>query len=472
MSRKIVFLFLFFLCFLHATTEADNFSLSDTTKHFKSNKIIIGRIESCGNKRTKEKIILRELIFHANDTIRADKLDEIIKESRQNLLNTSLFNFVTISYEIRDSIFADVSISVLERWYIWPVPVAELVFRNFNSWLQTGDFERINYGFFLKDNNFRGRKESLYLLLRFGYDELYSLSYQIPYINRKQTLGIGFNVGYIRNKEIAYNTVDNKLLYVDEHPQIKYNASIQLLFRPNIYNTHFAELYYNHFFLNDTLNKLNSDFSRGVKSPEFLTFHYRFKNDLRDDKPYPLNGHYFDIDFYKSGLMFETKNPNIIFLHSSYSKYFKLSEKFYAASGIIGGFASKREQPYYLSTGIGFGHDNIRGFDYYVINGQHYGIGKLNLKYVLLSPHIYTVKFIPSEKFSKIHYAFYVNLFADGGYAYDDNYYKGNFLANQFLYSSGVGLDFVTYYDKVLRLEFTINKLKETGLFINFIAPI
>ena len=47
-----------------------------------------------------------------------------------------------------------------------------------------------------------------------------------------------------------------------------------------------------------------------------------------------------------------------------------------------------------------------------------------------------------------------------------------SFLDNKFIFGTGIGLDFVTYYDKVLRLEYGINDMGETGLFIHFVAPI
>ena len=45
-------------------------------------------------------------------------------------------------------------------------------------------------------------------------------------------------------------------------------------------------------------------------------------------------------------------------------------------------------------------------------------------------------------------------------------------MANQYLYSGGIGFDLVTYYDRVFRLEFSINKFGETGIFIHFAAAI
>ncbi len=449
---------------------------------------IIKSVEITGNKKTKKQIIIRELLFKENDTIDNNTIETFIKKSRENLLNTSLFNFVKIetSY-IRDDIpsrdvipdkyqVIKIKIDVLERWYIWPIPIVELSVRNFNSWWQTKDFGRINYGFYLRQDNFRGRKETVTLLFRYGYDETFSISYMIPYINRKQTIGLGLSGGLSRNHEIAYNTIENKLKYHKDktnYPLTKTYTNIQLHYRPDIYNTHYVDFNYNHNIFNDTLNSLNKNFSfNNQTNIEFLTLHYKFANDFRDSKPYPLRGHYFDVDVSKYGLGFLSANTDLLNIHSSYNKYWQLSKKYFFAAGLIASYTNKNEQPYYLASSVGFGHDNIRSYDYYVINGQYFGVAKLNLKYELVPTQVYNYKFIPTEKFSKVHYAFYLNLFVDGGYVYDNHFYPGNALANQLLYSAGIGFDFVTYYDKVLRVEYSINKKGETGVFINFIAPI
>jgi hypothetical protein len=67
-----------------------------------------------------------------------------------------------------------------------------------------------------------------------------------------------------------------------------------------------------------------------------------------------------------------------------------------------------------------------------------------------------------------------MNLFVDAGYgAYDQDYGKEtNDLQNSLLLGYGAGLDFVTYYDVVLRLEFSVNLKNETGFFLHFRAPI
>ena len=58
---------------------------------------VVRNIAITGNKTTKPFIIDRELAFKSGDTIDAGKFNEVIERSRQNLLNTSLFNFVTMT---------------------------------------------------------------------------------------------------------------------------------------------------------------------------------------------------------------------------------------------------------------------------------------------------------------------------------------------------------------------------------------
>jgi hypothetical protein len=74
--------------------------------------------------------------------------------------------------------------------------------------------------------------------------------------------------------------------------------------------------------------------------------------------------------------------------------------------------------------------------------------------------------------FSTFHFAFYLNAFFDVGYVEDDIYNMQNPLANSILNGYGIGLDLVTIYDYVFRMELTRNDLGETGFFLHFRQPI
>ena len=93
----------------------------------------ISKIIITGNKITKESIILRELSFKKGDLIDISKLKKIEDESKVNLTNLNLFNFITISNTVNEKNII-ILIEVIERWYIWPYPILEISERNFNVW--------------------------------------------------------------------------------------------------------------------------------------------------------------------------------------------------------------------------------------------------------------------------------------------------------------------------------------------------
>jgi hypothetical protein len=107
-----------------------------------------------------------------------------------------------------------------------------------------------------------------------------------------------------------------------------------------------------------------------------------------------------------------------------------------------------------------------------MISGSNFIVFKTNLKWQLYNPRVYKVKFIPFEKFNTFNHAFYLNVFADAGYIKDKMYTANNKLGNTMLIGYGIGLDFVTYYDKVMRIEFSTNRKGQSGIYFSFIAPI
>ena len=73
-----------------------------------------------GNRKTKEFIVRRELLFTEGDTLQADAADAVLLRSKENLLNTSLFNYVTISLIDLNEHEKQVLVMLEERWYWLP----------------------------------------------------------------------------------------------------------------------------------------------------------------------------------------------------------------------------------------------------------------------------------------------------------------------------------------------------------------
>lgn len=151
---------------------------------------VVRTILVTGNKTTKERVITREVTVSEGDTLLLDVLYEELERSRQNVMNTGLFNSVLVIpvFLGGDEIF--VQVEVHERWYLWPVPIFELAETNFNTWWLTKDFRRTNYGAYLNLYNFRGLNETMYLKARFGYSKQFAIQYKKPFFDRAQRWGM------------------------------------------------------------------------------------------------------------------------------------------------------------------------------------------------------------------------------------------------------------------------------------------
>ena len=438
-------------------------------------KYTVGKITLIGNKITKDRILFRELTFHKGDTVDTVMTVPMFKRSEENLYNTSLFNNVHINW-VAEGEFINVYIIVTERWYIFPLPIFEIADRNFNVWWQTKDFSRIVYGGVLNWNNFRGRNETLSITARLGYTQRFSFYYSIPYINRKQRSGLTFGFAYSRNHQSSVRSVNNKVIYfkdTEQYTKKEYGASISYSYRPDLYHTHIIETGYKHSQVLDTIIALNADyFTTGQSKINYSVLRYFFKSDHRDIAIYPLKGYYIDFEIVKNGFSFLKDDIDLAYITTEGKKFWPLIKRVYLGTGISAKYTTGTDLPYYLSRGLGYGRDYLRGYEYYVIDGQNYALLKTNLKFELIPKKEIYLGFIPLNKFSTIPYAFYMNLYSDFGYVKDYRFGANNPLVNSWQISYGGGIDFVTYYDMVFRFEYSFNKLGESGFFLHFSSPI
>ena len=464
MLFKILALFSFFFVLLF------NGIAQDSTSY-----VIVNEIKLIGNKTTKEHIIVRELPFKLGDTILVKNLAKTFERAHNNILNTSLFNFVTIEPVYFNDTYISVYITVEERWYWWPLPIFDIQETNFNTWWLKRDLERANYGMFVVKENFRGRKERVALKLQGGYTEQVGFSYSIPYLNQKQTQGLSISYSYSRNREVNYSTLDNKrLFYKDENRYLKKEiyAKATYEFRPKLYNNHSLQISYTNAEVVDSVLFYNPDYlDENQSHAEFLSFTYYLKRDKRNNNSYPTKGYFYDFQFTQNGLGVFDKKTNNSFFSISYRKYLQLHPRVFL-SGAVKGKTSINNPPYYFLGGLGYENTLVRGFEYYVVNGEHYGLFKTQLRYALLDNKVFKLNLLPFDKFNKIPLSIYLGTYFDGGYVSENKNRFPNFLNKEWLFGGGASIDLVSYYDIVLRFEYSFNNLNEQGLFIHFIAPL
>jgi len=124
---------------------------------------------------------------------------------------------------------------------------------------------------------------------------------------------------------------------------------------------------------------------------------------------------------------------------------------------------------YFSSQTLGF-DDYVRSYEFYVIDGRNYYLSKTAIKYALIKKRDLNIPYLKKKQFSKSHFSVYATIFSDLGYT-KNNMQDENSLVNSMLWGRGVSIDYVTYYDKMLRIEFSINGLGEKGVFLHFSSP-
>jgi outer membrane protein assembly factor BamA len=436
----------------------------------------IGNVFITGNRKTKEKIILRELTLKPGTVYPKNDLPLIIQKDREKLINTRLFLEVEIQSVDRSEDVVDLVVQVKERWYFFPSPIFKLADRSFNEWWanQGRDLSRVNYGVRLTQYNFRGRRETLRFVAQFGFSKTFALNYRVPFFDKKQRNGLMFDFGYRDEKNLAYRSSENKQAFLESEEILKksYSSSLTWTHRYSFYNRHFFTLGFYQSSINDTIAFLNPNyFLEGRTTQRYFTLSYLFTRDLRDDIAYPLNGHFISVKAEKNGLgIFDDLNR--FSMRASYAQYFPLARNYFLSSRITGVASFPKRQAYNNTEAIGYQPDDLRGYDLYVVEGQNYLIHKITFKKLLFSKQ-HSIKSIPIPQFQTIPIAVYLKTFFDSGYVNNEFTDPENTaLSNRYLFGGGLGLDIVTYYDLVLRLEYSINDRGNTGFFLNVRADI
>ncbi len=447
---------------------------SDSLSSLADRQVYIDDIFLTGNIKTKDRIILRELSFKKGDRHSLSILNELLKVDRDKIYNTKLFNTVEIGLLELDLDKVDVVITVTERWYLFPIPIIDIIDRNFNDWWvnHNHDFSRIIYGLSLYHFNMRGMNERMTITAQFGYSKRYEFQYDIPYIDRSQRNGMGMFVKYIEYKNLHYDSFENKRIFLDSEERLKTNVftGINYVRRNSFYTRHRIDLTYSDSEIADTIIVLNPNYL-GISGnrQQYFSLSYNFSHDKRDIVAYPLEGYKIEAQIEKLGIgIFD--DVDITNFRASYSRFIALPKGFYFSNYTSVYLSTPSNQPYSTLRGLGFGNDVVRGYELYVIHGQHYVINKTSFKKVLLSGST-EMKNFPLEQFRHVPYAFYLKTYFDIGYAKNTIQYEGNaYLADKLIYGGGLGMDIVTMYDIVVRLEYSFNSIGQNGFFFAIVS--
>lgn len=435
------------------------------------NHIVIDAVELTGNKTTKDFIILRELPFSVGDTLPVSDFPEQLRLAKENLNNLLLFNFLEITplASVDNPELITLVIQVEERWYIWPLIEVKLEERNLSTWLQNWDFKKITIEAGARIDNFLGLKHKLVVAVHGGYQWGAFLGYRDISLDRKGK--------HFMSMDMQWNVSHNLDVFTSEDKPARFNipdiileksleSRINYSYRPNIRTIHNISVVHEYTVLADTVLRMNPHYwGNELLSRNAFKLNYRYRLDQRDYHPYPLNGY-----FLQAGLnTYITSDATVRYAQLNVGlQYFKqlAGSRWYVSSVFSGAASLSNAQAFILEKAIGYDNNMLRGYEYTVADGQSFAISNNTLKYNLLKKKTFTLNwlsFLP--KFSKIHLAVYANAHFDMGYVHNKWDYHRNVLSNQFLYAGGLGLDFVTYYDMVLGIDYSVNKQCQNGFF-------
>ncbi len=466
---------LFLVCFFQAlnigaqspkTTSVQHEIITDSIEP----RIIISAINISGNKHTKTYIIEREIPFKVGDSLFQKKLTATLMQARNQLYNTNLFTEVKFDSIPQAGSSLKINIVVKERWYIFPTPQFQLVDRSLNEWIKTynADFNRVVYGLKFAHYNFSGRRDQLRIYLLNGYARNVSASYSAPYSNTKLTEGFGVAAGFTQNREVGYKlNYNNKILNYKKEGFVRnnFNAGVGYSIRKGFFKTTNFSVGFNYSNIDDSIikSKYNPTYFNNDNNKQFIPdFGIGVSYTNTDNNNYPQKGLIYSYGIGKRGLQF-TGGINSLSLSGSFAKFYKHKHNFFSivqSSAII---KLPFEQAFINRRAIGFGSLSLRGLEVYLIDGVAAGVAKYTLNKKVTEfkiPIPFKIKSLPYIPFK-----IFAKTYTDIGYSYLSKKYDSR-LNNKLLYTGGFGIDVVTFYDLVFKVEYSFNQLGEKGLFL------
>jgi outer membrane protein assembly factor BamA len=453
----------------------------------------ISSIEISGNKLTKPGILIRELDFKTGDSLAtfqkkkgvnfsdrnfypgdSSELRLRMNYSRENLINTKLFLTVNLSLQkIRENEYK-LLIGVNERHYWWLFPIAKLNAPNFNEWLRDPHWSDVSMGLFFSHNNLWGLNHQSSIVFYAGKSYAFALGYYIPWIGHGQKLGLLLGAGYENLYTVEYASVENKrqMIYAFNSQQdIKFRLTLK--YRPGLYHYATVKMTGDWVKVSDSVFKLDSNYlAANKKENTSLSIYADYFYDSRNSHSYPLKGNLLRVFIDKRGMGIFNHDVDMFYYGIDFHFYQTVGRKWYVAEMVKAENSSGENAPYYYQLNMTQGKDFIRGFDLFTLKGDQMYYCRNNLKFELIKPSLKKVKEGQEKsKFKALQYAFYLNAFADAGYSVN-KFTENNPYNNRMLYSWGLGVDFVTYYDIVIRFEYAFTSIWTNGFYFGFGMPI
>jgi hypothetical protein len=426
----------------------------------------IRAINIFGNKKTKQALIDREIAVNTGVFYPDNELKKQIRLSKEQLMNTALFVGVDIKIDTLLPGEIDLNIYVKERWYLFPLPHFKIVDRNLNVWINDykASLDRTELGAKIVHNNLTGRNDKMNLFLIGGYSQQVNANYYRPYIDKKLRQGLGFGFSFARSREVNYATDSNRQQFfsMPEFARKYMKGELVYSYRKGSKMRSSLKASFTKDNMDSAIIALNPNmFGKGRTTATFLDILANYQYFNVDYIPYPLRG--WLVDFY--ALHRFSKEVPMTQIGGKMLATWRFAPKTYLNFQSSFAFTlSSIEQPYYNSRMLGYRSLYLQGLEYYVADGSLATMLRTTLRHEVLK---FTVKnILRSKSHNEIPFRFFVKTYGNLGYAYNKNP-GNNYMNNQLLSTAGFGLDILTIYDLVLKLEYSYNQFGEKGFFIH-----
>ncbi len=312
------------------------------------------------------------------------------------------------------------------------------------------------------------------LIAYFGNSQMYGLGYYIPWIGDGQKIGLRMGAVYSNSGVVEYGSVDNERQMLYQRSSLEeYMLLTTFTVRPGLYNYAKLKITATTARVSDSMVVVAPDYLPDGKSfVSSMNLYIDYVYDSRNNKSYPLKGTYLKGFLNKEGLGIISHDVDYFYYGLDFHFYQQLSERFYVAEMVKAVNSSSEDIAYYYKQNLTSGDDFIRGYDYFALRGDQMYYFRGNIKYMLVKPSVRKPKRgNPDSQFRNVQYAFYLNFFSDVAYMKDD-FTVDNPLNNELLYTWGVGIDLISYYDLVLRFEYAFTSIRTSGFYFGFGMPI
>jgi len=438
-----------------------------------NDSLFVKEIYISGNKLTRPHVIYREINIKKGEFVLKKELKARLSQSEKFLFNTHLFLADTITDSIHNnevSIYIKVKERIFVQFWQFQFKAAD---RDINVWLRKPSLYRLTYGILPMAGNFTGQNDRLTVSAIFGWRQTYQLDYRFPYLNKDKTLGLENIIYYQQGHEIGALTVNNQLDYLRVDQNYLYHKTgweSDLIYRKRYQVTHTLVVGFDYYNISNTVRDTNPDYlgdNRNIIRVPRLA--YKFVYDKRNYAFYATEGDLINFSIEHDGLPVLLKDVNVTTTDLTYRKFIPLGGRFYYQGGFTSEYDFQSFLPYVFksATSLGYRYD-VTGFENYIIDGRAYFITDNELKFLVFSrlitlPHKRILNYfnpLPANLYLKIYTQ-------QGGAFYNPVVYNNN-LENKLLNGFGFGVDFVTYYDFVMRVEYSFNNLGKSGLFFHF----